>query len=400
MKRFLLSLSALFVASSQSLCIYAADYELSGKVDVQARFYQDDGQFSGQDYHLNLSAAIEPEFYWEWNSGRDSLTFKPFYRHDQHDDERNHGDIRELLWRRTGDNWELRTGLGKVFWGVTEFQHLVDVINQTDAVESFDAEEKLGQAMVNLSLVQDWGIVDVFVLPGFRERTFPGRKGRLRSGLVVNTDAAEYESSAEEKHIDLALRWSHSVDVFDAGVYWFKGTDREPVLQHRRVGGKEELVPYYQQVDQFGVDLQATIDSWLLKFEAINKRNSDSNYTATQLGFEYTFYGISESAADLGVLLEYGWDERDDESTSGVQNDLFLGARFTLNDTQNTELLLGAGYDMDYNTKSFVIEGNRRIGNNWKLVLDGRFFSVAQNNAPSAVLRKDDYVQLTVEYYY
>ena len=61
-----------------------------------------------------------------------------------------HGDIRELAYVHASDDWELRLGIRKEFWGVTEFQHLVDVINQTDGVEDFDGEDKLGQQMVNL----------------------------------------------------------------------------------------------------------------------------------------------------------------------------------------------------------------------------------------------------------
>ena len=45
---------------------------------------------------------------------------------------------------RSNRDWSLSIGLGKVFWGVTEFNHLVDVINQTDLVEGIDGEAKLG----------------------------------------------------------------------------------------------------------------------------------------------------------------------------------------------------------------------------------------------------------------
>ena len=167
------------VVSAQDDAVF---FEASGKVTGELRGFADEGQFSGQDYLAGVSATVEPEFFWEWNNGDDSLTFKPFLRVDQRDDERTHGDIRELSWVHVGDDWELRTGIRKVFWGVTEFNHLVDVINQTDGVEDIDGEDKLGQAMVNLSLVQEWGIVDLFLLPGFRERTFAGEEGRLRSG--------------------------------------------------------------------------------------------------------------------------------------------------------------------------------------------------------------------------
>jgi hypothetical protein len=142
-------------------------FEASGKVSTEATIYVHEGQFANQDYRTNFSLAIEPEFYWDWNGQQDSLTFKPFFRKDQRDNARTHADIRELNWVHLNDDWELRTGISSVFWGVTEFQNLVDVINQKDAVEGLDKEHKLGQPMINLSLVKDWGIVDVYVLPGF-----------------------------------------------------------------------------------------------------------------------------------------------------------------------------------------------------------------------------------------
>ncbi|MES9858581.1 MAG: hypothetical protein ABW166_18545, partial [Sedimenticola sp.] len=186
-------------------------FEFSGKAGADLRLFADDAQYSGQQGEVNLSTFIEPELFWDWNEGSDSLTFKPFLRMDQNDSRRSHSDIRELMWNHLGDDWELRAGIGKVFWGVTEFQHLVDTLNQTDAVEDVDGEAKLGQPMINLSLVRNWGIVDLFVLPGFRERTFPGVSGRLRTALPVDSDQVSYEASNKAQHTDIALRWSHAI---------------------------------------------------------------------------------------------------------------------------------------------------------------------------------------------
>ena len=129
------------------------------------------------------------------------------------------------LW--LADTWELRLGFGKVFWGTTEFVHLVDIINQTDRVEDISLEKKLGQPMVQLSIPRDWGIVDMFVMSYFRERTFPGRRGRLRSALVVDTDNPIYESANKEWQVDAALRYSHSIGDWDIGLYHFYGTGRD-----------------------------------------------------------------------------------------------------------------------------------------------------------------------------
>ncbi|GGK71034.1 hypothetical protein [Amphritea balenae] len=393
-----ISLAALLmIPVSQAEEVY---FEFSGKASGELRGYLEEGQFQDQDYHIASSVAIEPELFWELNNGSDTVTFTPFYRLDQHDEERTHGDIRELSWIHVGDDWELRTGLRKVFWGVTEFNHLVDVINQTDAVEDSDGEDKLGQPMVNLSLVRDWGIVDLFVLPGFRERSFAGSEGRLRTGLIVDTDQARYQSDDEEQHIDTAIRWSQSFDLYDVGLYWFSGTNRDPRFETGLKNGNPVLIPVYEQIDQIGFDGQATIDSWLWKLELLWRDTPTEQYSAMQAGVEYTFYGIRDSAADVGLLVEYGWDERGEDASSVSQNDLFIGSRITLNDAASTEFLAGVGYDLDYQSKSLFMEASSRFGDNWKLSLDARIFDAEDANDPMVNIEQDDLVQLTAEYFY
>ena len=72
------------------------------------------------------------------------------------------------------------------------------------------------------------GNVDYERVRYFRERTFPGRKGRLRFGFVVDTDQAQYESAGEEWHTDWAARYSHTFGDWDVGLHYFMGTGRDP----------------------------------------------------------------------------------------------------------------------------------------------------------------------------
>ncbi|OMH32129.1 hypothetical protein [Motiliproteus sp. MSK22-1] len=384
------------LASPALMAGEAVDFEFSGKVGYEARAFFNDALHAGQPGNSNSSVFVEPEFYWQWNNGDDSLTFVPYLRADEHDSRRSHADIRELAWIHVGDDWELRTGIRKVFWGVTEFQHLVDVINQTDSVEDTDGEDKLGQQMVNLSLVRDWGILDFYLMPGFRERTFAGTEGRLRGSLVVDTDNVSYESSAEENHLDTAIRWSHTVGDFDMGLYWFHGTNRDPVLTE----SGSNLLIHYEQMDQFGLDVQATIEDWLWKFETIYRDSTSDSYVALQGGFEYTFIGVMETAMDVGILLEYGWDSRGETNTVSAQDDLYLGARLTLNDAQSTEFLAGIGQDLDHSSYSLFVEASRRFGANWKVSLDARIFDTDESIDALYAVRKDDMMQLTVERYF
>lgn len=89
-----------------------------------------------------------------------------------------------------------------------------------------------------------------------------------------------------------------------------------------------DLRQYYVQMTQFGFVAQATIGDWLWKFETIYRSAHEDDFWATQSGFEYTYVGVLNSNADLGLLREYGWDSRgvDDETVGlSTQNDLFFG---------------------------------------------------------------------------
>jgi hypothetical protein len=366
--------------------------EWSGNLTAEYQGFPSSPSYSGQ-VGDNFSGSGQLSFVHEWDDGQQIFAFVPFVRVDQHDDQRSHGDIRELTWVKVADSWELRLGIRKVFWGVTESQHLVDIINQTDLVESPDGEEKLGQPMVNLALIRDWGTVDLFILPYFRERTFPGIEGRLRTPLPVDDDQAIYQSDDEQQHLDYALRWSHYLGDWDVGLSYFDGTSRDPELRN----GGSVLIPYYDQIQQWGVDLQATKGGWLWKLEGIHRRTSGDDYSAAVGGFEYTLYGVLESGSDVGLVMEYLYDERSD--TAPLQNDLMVGVRWTMNDVQSTEALFGTITDLETGSAIYSLEASRRLGDNWKMTLEGRVYQ-PDSTDPIYLYRNDDYLQVELGCYF
>ena len=393
-----LLLALLIAIGAVSNSAYAGEW--SGYVGLEARQFIEDPLYSEQKKH-NQSLVFAPEFYQQWQDGRFSLTFSPYMRQDSSDEQRSHADVRELLWLMVGDDWELRAGMGRLFWGVTESQHLVDIVNQTDLVEDIDGEQKLGQPLINLSLIRDWGTLDLFLLPGFRERTFPGSDGRLRQPLVVDVDQAGYESSAGDQHVDVALRWFQSFGDWDVGLSGFDGTSRDPLFSTGLNGaGQPVLIPYYEQISQFGLDVQLTREGWLWKLEAIRRESTSTDYRALTGGTEYTFYAIMDSDVDLGVIVEYLYDSRDDLATTPFEDDVMLGARFAWNNVQSTELLAGVIADLDSPAKALNIEASTRIGDSWKL--SGRLRGFAGLDAGDLYypLRDDGYLQLELARYF
>jgi hypothetical protein len=390
---------ALLVASSTAVADDAA-WEGAGNVELQSRFFARDALWPGQGSQTaQVSIAATAELRWRNAGGDQRASLIPYLRRDSVDDERNLVDLREAYWALEGDSLELLAGVNTVFWGVTESVHLVDIINQTDAAGDIDGEDKLGQPMVNLAWQQDWGLISAYVLPYFRERNYPGIDGRLRTPLPVDSDRAVYESSSEESHVDVALRYSHYIGDVDIGLSVFSGTSREPRLVP--ADDAPVLMPHYDLIDQFGVDLQYTRDAWLWKLEAIARNGYSETFTAAVGGFEYTLYQVGESSADLGLLLEYQYDGRSEfEPFTTADNDVFVGARFALNDSQDTSVLAGVAWDTETGETFFNVEAERRIGDSIALELRARAFSGAGPQDLTYAVVRDDYVQIQLAKYF
>jgi hypothetical protein len=379
-----------------------ADISIAGEGSIEQRYFLQDAAYTAQP-RKQTSLLIQPEVYADWNNGYDSITFKPFLHLDSEDSERTHADIRELMWLHVGDGWELGTGIGKVFWGQTESLHLVDIINQTDAVEQVDGEDKLGQPMVRFSLDLASGAISAFILPYFRERTFAGEQGRLRPIIPIDTDHVLYESDDEENNIDFALRWQQSLGDWEIGLSYFDGTGREPYLVSSGsvLTGDLSLLPYYPQIQQVGADILYVNGPWLYKFEAISRQSKQQDFWAAVGGFEYTTVGVFGSHYDLGWLAEYQIDERDDDFFAPAQNDLMLGLRWLVNDVDGSEILFGYVQDLDeMSTYSAFVEASSRMTENWRWKVEGYFFSTDVQTDPYFLIRRDDHVQFSVEYYY
>lgn len=352
--------------------------DLTGSLSAQTRlFYRRIGH-AGQRSRPSGFVAM-PQLYVEDRTGW-SFTLSPFYRFDSDDPERTHADLHEayaLFFGSLGDGqWETRLGVDRAFWGVVESNNLVDIVNQVDLVEHPDEKSKLGQPMAYFAYVGNWGTMELFGLPYHRQRTFPGYAGRLRFPWLVD-DEVTYASDEEERHVDVAARYSHSVGFVDIGISAFQGTSREPYLAPRlRPGGEITLAPHYEQIRQAGLDGQFTLDTWLLKLEAIyrsgmsNRLGEEEAYASFVLGGEYTFYGLLETAADVTVLAEWCYDERGIRATTKFDNDIFLATRLSLNDVQGTELLVSALLGTDHDSRVLTAELSGRLTDRWSVRLE------------------------------
>ena len=157
------------------------------------------------------------------------------------------------------------------------------------------------------------------------------------------------------------------------------------------------------------------------KVEALARSGHGEVFLASVAGFEYTLYQFAGTNFDLGLLAEYQYDGRDEglvieelvtangsaqtlavlaAPVTPADNDVFLGARLALNDTQSSAILVGGTIDSADQSIGMFVEAERRFGQNWTASLEARLFvNVDRDNILNA-FRDDDFLNLRVTRYF
>lgn len=254
---------------------------------------------------------------------------------------------------------------------------------------------------------------------------------------------AFYQSRHKTAHVDVALRWRQYFSDVELALSAFHGTSREslPVLNDVDYGPDWANLAYvnpifsawYEQTTKLGVELQYMVDAWALKWESASYFQDSGDYSAVATGFEYTFSNVFNSDVDIGLLSEYLWHNRKDISIekqslqvfnpdllplaqnllqnrlvpkiassylSPYNNDLFLGMRFALNNLSMSYFLTGVIVDLDDQTTAFSFEGSTRIAENLRLNLNMYLFAKVNNNNLFYAFRKDDLLELKLQWFF
>jgi hypothetical protein len=371
---------------------------LRGHAGIEVRWFPRSGADPRQG-DLPVAAFVQPEFSYRWPAGGPRLRVTGFARWDDTDAERRGVDLRELLLSGTAGDWDWDAGVGKFFWGALEAAHFVDVVNQTDLAGDPDGEEKLGQPLVSLAWRGPVGRLGVFWLPGFRERDFPGAKGRLRTIPRVDDSAATFDRGSRRHHENAALRYETRVRSADVGLHVYRGTARDPLLAPAvNSAGEIVLRPRYPHGTQAGLDAQLAVGEWLGKAEVLHRHFAGETYWQAGLGAEYTFHGVAGSGADIGLIAEYLHDSRGRNPYNPFERDVAAGARWAWNDFGGTEVLGILIVDTARGDVVGKLEASRRFGGSWVARATARTFSRIPADAfPLNGYRRDAVVGFTLE---
>lgn len=384
--------------------------ELSGTIALEPRWFWDHSLFGSdsRDKGISNSVFVMPEVDAKLSEST-SLRLVGFYRYDDTDRDRTRGDVREAYlvhFRPTPlGELEMRVGLGRVFWGTTESHHLIDIVNQTDLVENPNEEFKLGQPMIHLTLSTESGIFELFGLPFHRQRTFPGPKGRLGFPFEIDTDGVLYENDQEDRHFDVAFRYSHTFGYLDAGISGFIGTNREPFfVPNFGLNFPLSFSPLYTQISQTSIDLRLQHSGWLLKFEglrrtgSLNRLGTEEDYTAFVGGFEYSFFSLFGTVADMTLVTEWSFDERRERATTRFDNDLFVASRFSFNDFQGTTVTASVLLGNDNDSAIASLEFSRRVSESVSVAMELVLLNEIAADDVLYPLKNDSYLEVGLTY--
>ncbi len=288
---------------------------------------------------------------------------------------------------------DLLVGFQSVRWGVLESARIVDIINQTDPEARWPHQVFLSQPMVVASLSLPVGEIDAYLLPWARPRPFAGRSARTWSGQDVSGSACRYTSSSfEKRHLAWAARWTLPISVWDLGISYFDGTDRDPYFEPRFTSdGVHSYVPIYSRVRRVGLEMQFTAASWLGKLELASAHREIGSYTLLGGGIEYAPTNY------LSLVAEFLYDSRAAQSTTSLERDVFVGTRLSFQDGY-----VAGGFYVDMSSRNVIgsLAVMRRFGDDLAMGLELRGFRGSRDSEPQLALLEESSLALSLVKYY
>lgn len=380
---FLAVIMACLSVSQPSL---AAD--IKGSVTTQWLHFPDS---EPENHSFGRSVTLELEAYHRFDSNVEFVG-DGILRMDDKDAGRRRLDAKEAYLKTTYADTDFFIGNRQVFWGKAESRNIVDVINQRDTAANTGQTEKIGAS----SLSAEGFIADaewqVFYLPAFTEQTSHDPDAHPSAGL--RSAAALFSRKDGKDADDFAARISSYSGNWDYALSGFYGTAREPL---RSVTSAGLLQPRYVLQRSVGLEGQYTSDEVLVKLEGLAGVQGSSDFSALVTGIEKTFYAVGSTKWDAGLISELQFDDRPQAA-----DELFgvIGVRLTLNDTQDTSLLMLYSSDREHDQTLTSLEASRRLTDAVSLVVNASFFNARTPSSSFGMLSDDDQLSAQLKWFF
>lgn len=399
------SFVALIATTTLLISTGLAASELRGTVGVKGMFFSERPLFTDSNLSEDQSdARWQPTAQITLDGSRDfgrdtKFDVTVFGRASPHAHHRFGGDIREADLKIQFENAEIKAGILAETWGTLEAWNLVDIINQRDLAEDFQGDAKLGQPGVAVSLQQgDW----VWSLAGLtyaRERRFAEGQDRLRA-LPAPILTEKFEGNRWNPGI--ALRVQSRWDDLDIAASHYAGHAREPLFQS--IIGQQGLLgfeSFYEKIAQTALEAQYVMGDSVLKSEFIYQTEGVDSFWGSGVGVETTFNKLGGSFESLTFYFEAYFDDRSDSAPlTAFQRDIFFGARYNLNDTDDTVFEARYTHDLEWDSNLIDLRASRRIFGDCLLSAQ-LLLPLAVERDPALIgFEQDKYFKLGLDWYF
>ena len=382
-------------------------------------------------FNNTASANLELEYAYDALTVKTKLKaqqdFYDFYEESQKN-KRSFVRLDELYGTYDFDEDQIFIGKNIRFWGALEVRNITDGFNSQDMRSDIFKSDKLGAWNASYAHYTESGEFDVIVkfyeqdrdmaaLPYiyyFFSADYNGIPLQYSNNLI--TESSKYRPS-------VYLKYSGSTDTeyaLDYAVVFENGYDSQRYYSFNLGPSNKNI---YTQENAYLVNKISTyntlvLGSTLIKLEALYSDVINdakiSDYYHIGLGVEYTLSQVYDEA-DLGLISEYYYyDILDDTKFNDLQlfetlqNDLFLGLRYTFNDGNDGSIIAGSIIDLDYSEEVYYLEYETRVADVVKLNFDYRYTNPSArssenaSNLPTAfeLMGKHERVSLTLGYYF
>jgi len=369
---------------------WGIDHDL--KIETSVQFFVFPYPGKGDQDEFVSSVQVKPDLALFFSESL-QLTVAPRFRVGITDPEYHLFSPDDIYLEYVRESYEFRFGYQTFFWGTVESANIVDILNQEDYIGDFFDPDKLGEPSLRARFLIGENRFDFFQFFYFTPAPIPGKVNRFNffDGTRNISGDAIYTHSAKRFRQQFALRWERTFGSADVGLSYFNGYEKFPIIF--LAPGEENAQVFYYEMQQAGVDLQMSLGNWLIKGETLFQETGAAgildrsrllpngavvtqnlvpeDHAALVGGVEYTFFGVLGNS-DLGMLGEYLYDS--EQSLDAVafrpfQNDLFMGFRWSRNNSGDGEILWGVTLDLKEQSQIWRVEYSERFFERIKLMV-------------------------------
>ncbi|MDF1875159.1 hypothetical protein JHD48_05380 [Sulfurimonas sp. SAG-AH-194-I05] len=395
-----------------SQCLFS-DVEISGHVDFNAQAYV----LTDSSKYKNAFTAKQT-LALEYTNENVTLFTKVYAQEAYHDffgqkDETQRSFVRldELYVTIENDESTIEIGKSIKFWGSLELRNIVDVFNPNDLRNDMFVNDKLGVWNVSYAYYTENGEIALILKGTEQKQRMAGESYAYYFFSQPLRYDAHLQTTQSKKRPTAYLKWSGSTQSdtpIDYAFIYQNGYDSQ---RYFSIIANQTLAQHVYRVNKFMTYNTLVIGATLIKLEAlyafVEENTNVGDYSHLGLGVEHTF-NTFKSGAGIGLIGEYyRYDTYDTDKFDDVQlfetmqNDLFIGVRYTLNDEDDSSFIGGIVHDLEYDEQTFYVKYESRLQESFKVEIDYFYIEPSKNTQTAySYLGRHQRVGVNIAYHF